>query len=157
MGGFVALCASMVAMPVLADDAPGDVTVPPLASNHRSGMATDASAAPAPQAYGRVQAINGGVDSDQATAIKQMAPQYKLRVELSGRRGEYEVADNLKLTQRGETVAEIPDAGPWVLLDVPPGHYTLQGQFGEQRVQRDVRVAGSGTTVHWVLPATASQ
>jgi len=153
----LALCASMGAMPVLAADAAGDMTVPADASNHRMGTAIDPAAAPSPQEYGSVEVVNGGVDSDQATAIKRMAPQYKLRVELSGRGGEYEVADSLKVTQRGETIAEIPDAGPWLLLDVPPGRYTLQGQFGEQRVQRDVTVADSGTTVHWVLPKAVGQ
>src|SRR5262245_3279305 len=155
----LALCASIGAMPAFAADA--DVTVPATASNQRPSPTLDSSSAPAPQTYGKVAVINGGVDADQAAAIKRMAPQsqYKLRVELSGRSGEYQVADQLRLLreQGGDVIAEIPDAGPWLLLDVPPGQYTLQGQFGEQRVQRDVTVAGSGTTVHWVLPATVSR
>jgi len=152
--GPLALCTSIVALPALAADIAGATAVPPTASNDRPAAGTDPSAAPSPQAYGRVEAINGGVDSDQAMAIKHMAPQYKLRIEMSGRGGEYEVADDLKLLQRDEVIAEIPDAGPWVLLNVPAGRYTLQGQFGEHRMQRDVTVAAAGTTVHWVLPAT---
>ncbi|HEU5293589.1 MAG TPA: hypothetical protein VFU71_02255 [Burkholderiaceae bacterium] len=150
------LCASIAAAPVMAAGVADEVAVPPTASNQRSPMATDSGAVPAPQAYGKVEVINGGVDSDQAMAIKRIAPQYKLRVELSGRGGEYEVADRLKLLrggQGGDVIAEIPDAGPWLLLDVPPGHYTLAAEFDGRPVQRDVTVANTGTTVHWVLPA----
>ncbi|HET7524930.1 MAG TPA: hypothetical protein VFK10_03215 [Burkholderiaceae bacterium] len=148
------LCASIAAAPAWAAGIAGDNAVPPTASNERPAATIDPATAPAPQTYGGVEVINGGADSDQANAIKRMAPQYKLRVELSGRGGQYEVADDLKLVQRDEVIADIPDAGPWVLLNVPPGRYTLQGQFGEQRMQRDVTVAAGGTTVHWVLPAT---
>jgi hypothetical protein len=37
---------------------------------------------------------------------------------------------------------------------VPAGHYTLVGQFANQKVQRDVTVAAAGTTVHWVVPSS---
>jgi hypothetical protein len=97
--------------------------------------------------------INGGADLDQAAAIKRIAPQYKLRVEMSGRGGQYYVADRLQLMQRGQVIADVPDAGPWLLFDVPAGEYTLLGDFADKQVKRGVTVAASGTTVHWVLPS----
>ncbi|HEY6512043.1 MAG TPA: hypothetical protein VI032_08705, partial [Burkholderiaceae bacterium] len=95
-----------------------------------------------------------GVSVDEAAAMKRIAPRYKLRVEISGRGGDYYVADSLKLLQRGQVIAEIPDAGPWLLFDVPPGSYTLSGEFAGRRVEREVNVASAGTTVHWVVPST---
>jgi hypothetical protein len=156
--GTLAFCAATGTLPALAADIAGDIVVPPTASNSRPAGSADATV-PAPRSYGSVEAINGGVDADQAAAIKRLAPQYKLRIELSGRGGEYQVADRLKLLrggQGGDVIAEIPQAGPWLLLDVPPGRYTLQGQFAERTLQRDVTVAAGGTTVHWVLPDTVN-
>jgi len=128
------------------------VAIPPDALNDRP-VASDPTGAPAPQHYGSVNVINGGTDSDEAAAIKRMASQYKLRVELSGQGGEYRVANRLQLVQGASVVADVPDAGPWLLLDVPAGRYTLVGDFADRQLRRDVTVAGTGTTVHWVLPA----
>ena len=90
---------------------------------------------PQPQSYSGIQVINGGVDLDQADAIKRMQSRYNLRVEISGHGGNYYVADKLKLMQGGDVVAEIPHAGPWLLMDVPPGRYTLLGDFGGTAAQ----------------------
>jgi hypothetical protein len=114
----------------------------------------DMTMPPAPQNYGGIEVINGGVDLDQADAIKRIQSRYPLRVELSGRGGDYYVADRVKVLQRDEVVAEIPDAGPWLLIDVPPGRYTLVADFGGTELRRDVLVPTSnGTTVSWVVPS----
>jgi hypothetical protein len=109
---------------------------------------------PAPQSYGSIQAINGGVDLDQADAIKRIQSRYPLRVEISGRGGDYYVADRVTVLQDGERIAEIPNAGPWLLMEVPPGRYTLVGDFAGTEVKRNVVVPANGTTVSWVVPST---
>lgn len=114
---------------------------------------SDMSMPPAPQSYGGVSVINGGVDLDQAEAIKRIQTRYPLRVEISGRGGDYYVADRLKLLQGSDVVAEIPDAGPWLLMDVPPGRYTLVGDFGNTEVRRDVTVSNNGAKVSMVVPS----
>lgn len=114
---------------------------------------SDMSMPPAPQSYGGVSVINGGVDLDQAEAIKRIQSRYPLRVEISGRGGDYYVADRLKLLQGSDVVAEIPDAGPWLLMDVPPGRYTLVGDFGNTEVRRDVTVSNNGAKVSMVVPS----
>jgi len=146
-----ALCAAASAGSVIAAD---EVVIPPSAANDRPAAAADPLAAPVPQRYDQVDVVNGGVSVDQADAIKRIAPQYRLRVEISGRGGDYYVADHLKLMRGGEVIAEVPDAGPWLLFDVPPGRYTLLGEFAEHRIEREVTVAAAGTTLHWVLPPT---
>jgi hypothetical protein len=145
------LCAAVMTFGAVAAE---QVEIPASAANDRPTASPDPMAAPAPQTYGSVKVVNGGADLDQAAAIKRIAPQYKLRVEISGRGGSYYVADRLQLMQRGQVIAEVPDAGPWLLFDVPAGQYTLLGDFADKQVKRDVTVAGSGTTVHWVLPSS---
>jgi len=110
--------------------------------------------APDAQQFGGVSVINGGASFEEVDAIKRMASQHKLRVEISGRGGNFYVADNLRLMQRDTVLADIPNAGPWLLMDVPPGRYTLQGTFEGKQVSRDVTVPPAGTTVHWVIPST---
>ncbi|HSW21617.1 MAG TPA: hypothetical protein VLJ62_02525, partial [Burkholderiaceae bacterium] len=149
----VGLCTALVGFTVLAAD---DFSIPATAANDRPAASADPMAAPVAQRYDKVSVVNGGASIDEAAAIKRIAPQYKLRVEISGRGGDYYVADRLQLMQRGEVIAEIPEAGPWLLIYVPPGHYTLVGEFADRKLQRDVNVAAAGTTVHWVLPSTVN-
>ena len=117
--------------------------------------ADDVITAPPPQKYyAAIEVVNGGADLDEAKAIERIAAQYPLRVEISGRGGAYYVTDHLTLMQRDSVVADIPDAGPWVLMNVPAGRYTLVGDFGGTQLRRNVTVADSGTMVHWVVPST---
>lgn len=116
-------------------------------------MAAEPAVELRPQTYNQIAVINGGVSLDEAAMVKQMASRYPLRVVMSGRGGDYYVADRMSISRDGRVVAQIPDAGPWLLLDVPPGRYTLTGIFNGVEMQRQVTVAqGSGTTVHWVVP-----
>jgi len=112
----------------------------------------DTVPAPSPQRYENVDVVNGGASYEEVDAIKRIASQYRLRIELSGRNGEYDVADRVTVLQNDRVLAEVPNAGPFLLMDVPPGRYTLVGEFADRQVRRNVSVANGGTTVHWVLP-----
>jgi hypothetical protein len=106
----------------------------------------------APKQYDSLSVVNGGITIDESAAAKQMAPQYPLRVVLSGRGGDYQVADRMTVMRGDRVLAEIPDAGPWLLIDMPPGRYTLRGEFDGHSMTRTVTVGSKGTTVHWVVP-----
>ena len=112
----------------------------------------DETSALQPKTYNQVSVVNGGVSLDEAAAVKRMANQYSLRVVISGRGGAYYVADKLSVMRQGEVVAQIPDAGPRVLMDLPPGQYQLRGEFNGTQLRRDVTVGSSGTTLNWVVP-----
>jgi len=115
---------------------------------------SDMATPPAPQNYHGIEVVNGGVDLDQADAIERIQSRYPLRIEISGRGGDYYVADRVTVLQRDELVTEIPNAGPWLLMDVPPGRYTLVGLFGNTELRRDVLVpTNSGTKLSWVVPS----
>ena len=105
-----------------------------------------------PQTYNNVVVVNGGASLDEAAAIKRMAPNYPLRVMLSGRGGAYYVADQLSVIRDGNVVAQIPQAGPWILMDLPRGRYTLQADFGATQLKREVNVTSGSTMVNWVVP-----
>ncbi len=98
--------------------------------------------------------VNGGVGLDESEAIKRAASQFSLRVVISGRSGDYHVADRLTITRQGTPVLALNDAGPWLLVNLPPGQYLLKGVFDGQQISRPVTVTAAGTTAHWVLPAS---
>lgn len=111
---------------------------------------------PEPQRFGSVSVVNGGVDLDEAERLRRLSPQYPLSIVFSVRDGNYAVADNFTIRRDGQPVAEVPNAGPWLLVDLPPGRYTLQAEFEGQVVERPLTVGSQkrGSTVHWVAPAS---
>lgn len=138
------LCAASLA-------AQAQSTIPADASNNRStGPQTiDANG---------VRVVSGGVTLGESTEMRRMARQFPLRVVISTRDGSYDVAERLQVMRNGSVVAEVQGAGPWVLMNVPPGQYTLRGEFddGMPPEQKTVRVGqGGGAMVHWVRPRGA--
>lgn len=113
---------------------------------------TDPESMPAAQTFGNVSVINGGVDLGQAEMMRRAQTRYPLRIVYSVRSGDYAVPDELVLMQGNETIAQLPSAGPWVLIDLPPGTYKLRSTFAGQVSERTVRVGREGQTVHWVAP-----
>jgi hypothetical protein len=111
-------------------------------------------ALPSAERFGPVSVISGGVDLDQAELFKQQAGRHALRVVFSVRAGAYAVADQFTILRQGQVMATLDSAGPWLLIDLPPGRYTLQAQFADQSSQRLVTVGRAGQTLHWVAPAS---
>jgi hypothetical protein len=108
---------------------------------------------PEPRSFGDIQVISGGVDLGQAEMMRKAQSRYPLRIVYSVRgSGSYAVPDELRILQGNEVVAELPAAGPWVLIDLPPGSYRLQSIFDGRVTERTVRVGREGQTVHWVAP-----
>jgi hypothetical protein len=108
---------------------------------------------PEAQSFGEVSVISGGVDLGQAEMMRKAQSRYPLRIVYSVRgSGSYTVPDELVLMQGDEVVAQVPSAGPWVLIDLPPGSYKLRSTFEGRSTERTVRVGREGQTVHWVAP-----
>jgi NADPH:quinone reductase-like Zn-dependent oxidoreductase len=101
---------------------------------------------------GAVTVISGGVDLDEAERMKQAAGRYPLRVVFSVPGGNYAVPDEFVLIQGGSAMMRIAAAGPWLLIDLPPGAYTLQARVGGRVLERTVNVSRKGSTVYWVMP-----
>lgn len=110
-------------------------------------------AVPAPRVIHGITVVDGGASSDEAQAMRRLSTQYPLRVVLSAPNGEYQVADRLSVWRGGHLVTEVDNAGPWVLMDLPPGPYTLQSRIDGQLMQRPLTLSASGTTLHWVMPS----
>lgn len=105
-----------------------------------------------PRQVGEITLINAGASAEEVDALKKLSPQYPLRLVMSNPNGEYVVARSLRVLKEGRELAKVPDAGPWLLMDLAPGRYTLEGDFEGQRFTKTVTVARQGNTAHWVMP-----
>lgn len=105
-----------------------------------------------PRHIGEITVINAGASAEEVDVLKQLSPQYPLRLVMSNPNGEYVVARTLLVKKDGRTLAQVDDAGPWLLMDLAPGRYTLEGDFEGQRFTKTVSVARQGHTAHWVMP-----
>lgn len=102
-----------------------------------------------PQMISGVEVLNGGGSEGDVASLKSRAGAYSLQFIISGRGGEYGVADSLTLRNASGVVVAVADAGPYVMMKVPPGRYTAEANFGGAVERRSVTVGNNGTTVHW--------
>ena len=79
-----------------------------------------------------------------------------VRVVFSVPGGNYAVPDEFTLMQGGSAMMKIAAAGPWLLIDLPPGAYTLQARVDGRVLERNVNVSRRGSTVYWVVPDSTS-
>ena len=98
---------------------------------------------------GGVEVLNGGGSESDVSHIKTLAREYPLQIIISGRGGEYGVADSLTLRNASGAVVTVPDAGPYVMMKVPPGRYTAEADFNGLVERRTVSVGSGNATVHW--------
>lgn len=120
---------------------------------------TDAAYAPQEQAAlprvehaGPVAYLNGGAGLDEAGYMKARAREFPLQLVFSGRGGEYGVAERVTVRRGGEELVSVPDAGPYLMMKLPPGRYTVEADFDGGVERRSVTV-GSGTQrIDWNTP-----
>jgi hypothetical protein len=117
-------------------------------------LASIASAQTQQLSFGKISIVNSGPDLDEVERVRRMSPSYPLRVVFSGRGGDFYVADRLTFKQGGHVLADVPDAGPWLMVALPPGAYELEASFGDRTLRRGVNVGRIGTTLHWAVPSS---
>ena len=90
-----------------------------------AAMSALPSAPPEVQRSGEVSYLNGGAGEEEVRWFKSQAPRYPLQFVISGR-------------------------GPWVLLDLPPGRYTVEASFDGRVERRTVNVNDKGAQrIEW--------
>jgi hypothetical protein len=123
-------------------------TTPSVAASSAEGMAPRTIV----KMLNGVPTMNGGANIDDANYLKSRAPEFAIAFVFSGRGGEYGVADNVTLMQGDKVVVSIPDAGPYLLVQVPPGRYNVEASFKGVVEKRSVTVGNGVTRVNWNTP-----
>jgi len=92
---------------------------------------------------GQISYTSGGIGQDEEQAFKQAAPNWPLALQFSGAGGEYIADVHLSIVKRdGTKVLEAVSQGPFMLVKLPPGAYTLDVAYKHQQQQKSVKISG---------------
>ncbi|NML13871.1 hypothetical protein [Azohydromonas caseinilytica] len=109
----------------------------------------DAGAATATPAA--VKYLSGGAGDEERSQLMVQWPQYPLLIVFSAAGGAYAVADSVRITNtQGAVLLEVPQAGPLLMVNLPPGEYRLQARVGDAAPQeRNVRLDTQPQRLDW--------
>jgi hypothetical protein len=93
--------------------------------------------------------LNGGADIDDANYLKSRSSEFALQFIFSGRGGEYGVADRVTIRRGGVELISVADAGPLLMLKLPPGSYSVEATFKGSVETRSVAVGKGISKVNW--------
>jgi hypothetical protein len=96
---------------------------------------------------GNIAYLSGGVGSDQSSAIKSVMHQYPLSLEFVGKRSggnEYLADVSVRISNaHGTVVLNATAHGPFMLLSLPDGRYTVTARHDGKTQSRNVDIASS--------------
>ena len=108
-----------------------------------SGVAQEEMASlPPVQSQGQAEFLTGGVGKDESDAISRAAGAWPLVLELSQSlppRAEY--ISDVQITikdKSGNTVLDMTSEGPYVLVKLPAGKYSLDATYESKTLHRDI-------------------
>jgi hypothetical protein len=118
----------------------------------------ESSLLPPVQSQGQAEFLSGGVGKDESDAILQAANSWPLMLELSqaaAPRAEY--ISDVQITIRdksGNTVLDMNAEGPYVLVKLPPGRYSLDATYESKTLHRDISLQkGRSKRISLMWPA----
>lgn len=124
-------------------------------------MAAAQAQLPPVQTAQGVQYVTGGFGSDAAAAFKDAKARYPLALTFAATGDDgstpyvaevrVEIAD-----EQGKTVLSLPSVGPFLLVDVPPGSYTVRATYEGKTQTQQMKVTGPGSAdarIAWQRPA----
>lgn len=92
---------------------------------------------------GQISYTSGGVGQDEEQAFKREAPNWPLALQFSGAGGEFIADVHISIVKHdGTKVLEAVSQGPFMLVKLPPGAYTLHVAYKHQKQQKNVNVSG---------------
>ncbi|MGE5492821.1 MAG: carboxypeptidase regulatory-like domain-containing protein [Actinomycetota bacterium] len=100
------------------------------------------AAGPEEQTQGSTRYLTGGIGQDEVQALREASSRYPLAMTFTANTGQY-VAD-VKVTikgRKGETLLDTVSTGPMMLVDLPPGQYTVAATLEGKTLTRKVTLA----------------
>jgi hypothetical protein len=119
------------------------------------GLAASSSLALAEIVEGRTEQdrryMVGGVGVEEVERMRQHAAQFPLQLVIASKTGAYLANTEVRINSRehGTVLQKTLDA-PWLLVDLPPGSYTIEASNRGRTQQRQVSI-GPGARQHIVL------
>jgi len=125
---------------------------PAMAQTISESMPDLAAHAPVLEQSAGVEYINGGAGFEQRDAIAAVQSRFPLRIVLSGKGGEYIVADTLTVRDSNGEVVAVQDAGPLVMMNLQPGKYTIEASYLGKTRSTTVQLGRAPHTLNWNWP-----
>jgi hypothetical protein len=101
------------------------------------------------QVQNGVSYLNGGAGEQDVVNTKSRSSEFALQILFSGRGGEYGVAQSVTVRSGARDVITVPDAGPYLMMKLPPGRYEVEASF-KGTVEKRTAVVGNGVTrINW--------
>ena len=109
---------------------------------------------PAPAAGSEYPVMSGGVGLEERQSMESSARDYNLKLAFAAPNGEY--FDNVQVaiaSAGGKKVYEGASDGPWFLIKLPKGRYTVAATMNGKTVHRSVTVRQrSANKIHLYFP-----
>lgn len=93
-----------------------------------------------PGSTGTVHYVQGGASLEAREAMQHAQPAFSVRSEFSGQGGEYVVPEKVTVSNAQGQLLSLEQVGPVLMLDLPPGRYTMQAQYAGQVQTKSVDV-----------------
>lgn len=107
-----------------------------------SWSAAAPAAGPEEQTYGSTRFLTGGIGQEEVQAMREAASRYPLAMTFTIGTGQY--LSDVKVTIRGrggETILSAVSGGPMMLVDLPPGQYTVEAAAEGKTLTRKVGIS----------------
>lgn len=108
---------------------------------------------PQMQHQGDIVYVSGGVGSDESTALKNGAPHWPLALRFTGPGADYLAGVHVRIVDSSNAdLLNVDSRGPYMLVRLPPGRYTVHAQYKDIEETRDVTVGkkpGARADFHW--------
>jgi hypothetical protein len=114
---------------------------------------TNGGGMPQVQRQGDVAYVSGGVGSDEADALKSEARRWPLSMRFIGPGSEYLSDVHVRIIgSKNADVLQADARGPYMLVQLPPGRYTVHARYKDNDQTREVTVSkspGARADFHW--------
>ena len=105
----------------------------------------DTGGLPQPLHQGDVTLVTGGVGLDESQALRTEAPRWPLSMRFTGAGADYLADVHVKITDgAGSAVLQADSRGPYMLVQLHPGKYTVKATYDGHDQTRSVTIGRNG-------------
>ncbi len=119
---------------------------------HAQGASASADGPVVQHSRAGIAYISGGAGTGNRALMAARRSEFPFEVVLSTSGGAYVVASTLTVRTPAGELLTVLDAGPIVMMKLPPGQYTLEATSQGKTERREVHVTDRQQTVEWRLP-----
>ncbi len=111
-----------------------------------AGVAQAQSGLPPAHQQGAVSFVSGGVGQDESTAFERNEGHWPLALRFTGAGGEFLADVHVSVSDaKGTEVLKTDARGPFMLVKLAPGRYTVRATYNGKPQSREIRVPGTGS------------